>query len=164
MKEHEGNSAAMKAFRIITSCCLCCLEKCIRFISKNAYIKTAITGDGFCFAAFRSYKLIFNHLLAFGATNSITAILMIVGKIMVCIASMLFGYVWVNYSPAFTDKSSDTYITSSLFISIAVLMMAYLVSEAFFNVFHVTIDTIMLAYCIVSVVIVVIVVVVVVVV
>lgn len=148
LKEHEGNSAAMKAFRCITRCCLCCLEKCIRFISKNAYIKTAITGDGFCFAAFRSYKLIFNHLLAFGATNSITAILMIVGKIMVCIASMLFGYVWVNYSPAFTDKSSDTYITSSLFISIAVLMMAYLVSEAFFNVFHVTIDTIMLAYCI----------------
>ena len=151
MKEHEGNSAAIKALRCITKCCLCCLEKCIRFISKNAYIKTSISGDGFCFAAFRSYKLIFNHLLAFGATNSITAILMIVGKIMVCIASMLFGYVWVNYSPAFTDKSSDTYITSSLFISIAVLMMAYLVSEAFFNVFHVTIDTIMLAYCIVSV-------------
>merc|ERR1712195_109435 len=123
-------------------CCSCCLEKCIRFLSKNAYIHTAIHGDAFCFASVRSYHLIFNNLLAFGATNTITSILMLVGKIMVCVASMLFGYVWVNYSATFNDPSKETCITSSLFISIAVLMLAYLVAESFFNVFHVTIDTI----------------------
>ena len=149
-KQGGEKNCAMRFVLMITKCCLCCLEKCIRFLSKNAYIHTAIHGDAFCFASVRSYHLIFNNLLAFGATNTITSILMLVGKIMVCVASMLFGYVWVNYSATFNDPSKETYITSSLFISIAVLMLAYLVAESFFNVFHVTIDTILLAYCMVS--------------
>jgi choline transporter-like protein 2/4/5 len=148
LKENaDANNCGMKAIRCAVRCCLCCLNKCLRFISKNAYIHTAVRGDGFCFAAFRSYKLIFNHLLAFGATSSITSILMIMGKIMVCFASMLVGYGWVAYTSSFNDPVSPTYVTSSLFISIAVLMMAYLVAEAFFGVFHIAIDTIMLSYC-----------------
>ena len=131
-------------------CCLWCLTKCIRFLSKQAYIYTAIKGQGFCFSAVRSYHLIFNHLLRFGATNSITAILMILGKVMVCLFSMMFGYAWVNYSAQFNDRTKDTYITSSLFISIAILMLSYLVAEAFFNIFHVAIDTSLLCYSLVG--------------
>ena len=153
MKKHNTGTPniAMRALKCMVSCCLYCLNKCIRFISKNAFIHTAMKGDAFCFASVRSYHLIFNHLLAFGATNSITAILMILGKCMVCIASMLFGYSWVNYSGTYSDPTKDTYVTSSLFISLCVLMLSYLVAESFFNVFHVCIDTIMLAYCIVSI-------------
>jgi hypothetical protein len=91
----------------------------------------------------------FNNLLRFGATNSITAILMILGKAMVCLFSMMFGYAWVNYSPTFNDRTKDTYVTSTLFISICILMLAYLVAEAFFNIFHVAIDTSLLCYCMV---------------
>ena len=69
---------------------------------------------------------------------------------MVCVASMLVGYCWVTYTSKFNDKTSEDYISSSIFISIAVLMMAYLVAESFFNVFHVAIDTILMSYCIVS--------------
>ena len=139
-------------FKMITCmlrCCLACLEKCIRFLSKQSYIYTAIKGNGFCFSAVRSYTLMFNNLLRFGATNSITAILMILGKAMVCLFSMMFGYAWVNYSPTFNDRTKDTYVTSSLFISICILMLAYLVAEAFFNIFHVAIDTSLLCYCMV---------------
>merc|ERR1711871_427076 len=137
-------------FRMISCvlrCCLCCLEKCIRFLSKQSYIYTAIKGNGFCFSAVRSYSLMFNNLLRFGATNTITSILMILGKAMVCLFSMMFGYAWVNYSSTFNDRTKPTYVTSSLFISICILMLAYLVAEAFFNIFHVTIDMSLLCYC-----------------
>jgi len=148
MKQHsENNSCMMKAFRCIIRCCLCCLERCIRFISKNSYIHTSMKGDGFCFAAVRSYRLIFRHLLSFGATNTITSILMIIGKMMVCVSSMLVSYSWVTYDPQFTNPQSPTYLSSTLFISIIVLTMAYLVAESFFNVFHVCIDTVLMCYC-----------------
>ena len=151
MRKHEDQqNCCMKVLRKVIQCCLWCLEKCIRFISKSSYIHTAIKGDAFCFAAVRSYRLIFNNLLAYGATNTITAALMTIGKIMVCVASMLVGYCWVTYTSKFNDKTSEDYISSSIFISIAVLMMAYLVAESFFNVFHVAIDTILMSYCIVS--------------
>ena len=104
-------------------------------------------GDGFCFAAVRSYRLIFRHLLSFGATNTITSILMIIGKMMVCVSSMLVSYSWVTYDPQFTNPQSPTYLSSTLFISIIVLTMAYLVAESFFNVFHVCIDTVLMCYC-----------------
>jgi hypothetical protein len=141
------NKCWFKMITFMLKCCLACLEKCIRFLSKQSYIYTAIKGNGFCFSAVRSYTLMFNNLLRFGATNSITAILMILGKAMVCLFSMMFGYAWVNYSSTFNDRTKDTYVTSSLFISICILMLAYLVAEAFFNIFHVAIDTSLLCYC-----------------
>lgn len=147
MKQHGGDSRAMKCLRCMIGCCLACLAKCIRFISKNSYIHTSIKGDAFCFAAVRSYRLIFKHLLSFGATNMITEILMVVGKIMVCCASMLFSYSWIQYTPKFSQKTSPDYLSSTLFISIIVLTLAYLVAESFFNVFNVAIDTILMSYC-----------------
>jgi choline transporter-like protein 2/4/5 len=147
MKQHGGDSRAMKCLRCMIGCCLACLAKCIRFISKNSYIHTSIKGDAFCFAAVRSYRLIFKHLLSFGATNMITEILMVVGKIMVCCASMLFSYSWIQYTPKFSEKTSPDYLSSTLFISIIVLTLAYLVAESFFNVFNVAIDTILMSYC-----------------
>jgi len=150
MKQHGGDSRAIRCLRCMIGCCLACLAKCIRFISKNSYIHTSIKGDAFCFAAVRSYRLIFKHLLSFGATNLITEILMVVGKIMVCCASMLFSYTWIQYTPKFSEKASPDYLSSTLFISIIVLTLAYLVAESFFNVFNVAIDTILMSYCMVS--------------
>jgi hypothetical protein len=150
MKQHGGDSRAIRCLRCMVGCCLACLAKCIRFISKNSYIHTSIKGDAFCFAAVRSYRLIFKHLLSFGATNLITEILMVVGKIMVCCASMLFSYTWIQYTPKFSEKASPDYLSSTLFISIIVLTLAYLVAESFFNVFNVAIDTILMSYCMVS--------------
>jgi hypothetical protein len=150
MKQHGGDSRGIRCLRCMIGCCLACLAKCIRFISKNSYIHTSIKGDAFCFAAVRSYRLIFKHLLSFGATNLITEILMVVGKIMVCCASMLFSYTWIQYTPKFSEKASPDYLSSTLFISIIVLTLAYLVAESFFNVFNVAIDTILMSYCMVS--------------
>jgi len=147
MKNSGVENRAMKCLRCMIGCCLACLAKCIRFISKNSYIHTSIKGDAFCFAAVRSYRLIFTHLLSFGATNMITEILMVVGKIMVCCASMLFSYSWIQYTPKFSEKTSPDYLSSTLFISIIVLTLAYLVAESFFNVFNVAIDTILMSYC-----------------
>lgn len=154
--QHKMNSASEELknkcwYKFITcciSCCLHCLERCMKFVSKQAYIHTAIAGDAFCHAAYSSFKLIFNNLLRFGATNSLTAILMILGKIFVMCASALFGYAWVSNASQFTERSSESYVTSKLFIAVVILMTSYLVAEAFFNVFHVAIDSVLLSYCI----------------
>ena len=35
----------------VVHCCLWCLEKCVRYITMNAYIMIAIEGKGFCLSA-----------------------------------------------------------------------------------------------------------------
>lgn len=41
-----------------TRCCLACFERFIRFISHNAFIMMAITGDGFCTSAHQAFYLV----------------------------------------------------------------------------------------------------------
>lgn len=48
-------------------CCLWCLEKCLKFINKNAYIETALYGLDFCNAACKAFGTILRNLMAFGA-------------------------------------------------------------------------------------------------
>jgi len=52
-KKTKGSycAAPMDIALCCCQCCLWCLEKCIRFISRQAYIQTALVGYNFCKAA-----------------------------------------------------------------------------------------------------------------
>jgi len=49
------------------SCCLWCLEKCMKFVNNQAYIQIALTGDSFCDAAKRAFWLILRNIGEIGA-------------------------------------------------------------------------------------------------
>ncbi|KAL7547692.1 hypothetical protein ACHAWF_010968, partial [Thalassiosira exigua] len=57
-KADEMNSSIAKAVLCCCQCCFYCLEKIMRFINKNAYIKTAIFGTSFCTSAKEAFFLI----------------------------------------------------------------------------------------------------------
>ena len=44
-------------------CCFWCLEKCLRFLNKNAYIGIAIYGKNFCKAAKDAFFLLLRNAL-----------------------------------------------------------------------------------------------------
>ncbi|KAH8098857.1 choline transmembrane transporter [Aureococcus anophagefferens] len=56
----EG-SRVVKAVLDCVTACLVAVEKCVRFLNKNAYIQTALHGVGFCRAGFRAFALIATH-------------------------------------------------------------------------------------------------------
>jgi choline transporter-like protein 2/4/5 len=60
--DEAGESKIKKAIMCVVQCCLWCLEKCMKFISKNSYIYTALSGTSFCYSAFKSFFLILNNL------------------------------------------------------------------------------------------------------
>ena len=57
-KADEMDSSIAKAILCCCQCCFYCLEKCMRFINKNAYIQTAIFGTSFCTSAKEAFFLI----------------------------------------------------------------------------------------------------------
>mmetsp|Transcript_14870 Transcript_14870/g.25406 ORF Transcript_14870/g.25406 Transcript_14870/m.25406 type:complete len:555 (+) Transcript_14870:337-2001(+) len=57
-KADEMDSSIAKAILCCCQCCFYCLEKCMRFINKNAYIQTAIFGSSFCTSAKEAFFLI----------------------------------------------------------------------------------------------------------
>ncbi|CAM9698239.1 unnamed protein product [Ectocarpus sp. 4 AP-2014] len=66
--EKSGN----KVVQYIACCCVCCfwcLENCLRFINKNAYVQTAIFSTNFCTSARNAFYLIARNIARVAAVS-----------------------------------------------------------------------------------------------
>lgn len=81
----------------VTRCCLDCLERFIKFITKNAYIQMAITGKSFCASAWNAFCLILKNAMRFGAVNSIGFIFNVLGVAFISAANGLVVYASLHY-------------------------------------------------------------------
>lgn len=84
-----------------TRCCLDCLERFIKFISKNAYIQCAITGKNFCASAWNAFVLILTNALRFGTASSIGFIFVMLGTLFVGTANAMICYCVLTYVEQF---------------------------------------------------------------
>jgi choline transporter-like protein 2/4/5 len=141
--EQAGESKVKKIIMCLVQCCLWCLEKCVKFISKNAYIYTALKGTSFCWSAFKSFFLILNNLAGFGITSLLTMLLLLMGKLAVVVVSCYFCYLWLNYDPVLSVK-----VASDILPVITTGLIAFFVSTAFFEIVGNTMDTVLLNYCV----------------
>ena len=76
----SGNKIAQYVICII-SCCLWCLEKCMKFLNKHAYILTAIYCYSFCKACRRAFFLLLRNILRVAAVNMVASFLLMIGKV-----------------------------------------------------------------------------------
>lgn len=88
----------------LVKCLLCatrylldCFERCIKFLTKNAYIQIAITGKNFCAAAWNALILIMKNAMRFGAVNTIGFIFNVLGVGFIAGANGCFVYAMLHY-------------------------------------------------------------------
>lgn len=62
-------------------CCMWCLEKCMKFLNKNAYIQTAIYGYSFCKACRAAFFLIARNILRVTAVSMVSDFVLLLGKV-----------------------------------------------------------------------------------
>jgi solute carrier family 44 (choline transporter-like protein), member 2/4/5 len=90
-----------------TSYLLMCLERFIKFISKNAYIQIAITSKNFCMAAWNAFILILKNALRFGTANSIGFIFNVLGVAFITAANTLVVYALIHYYEPYKGLASN---------------------------------------------------------
>ena len=73
----------VKCLLCCTSYLLACLDRCIKFITKNAYIQVALTSKNFCRSAWNAFMLIVKNMFRFGAVASVGGIFMFLGRIFI---------------------------------------------------------------------------------
>ena len=73
-------------------CCFCCMEKCLKFLNKNAYIQTAIFSTPFCVSARRAFFLIVRNAARVASLTYVSAAILIVGKLFISAATTLIAY------------------------------------------------------------------------
>jgi len=137
----ERSKAADYAFKCV-QCLLACFERFIKFLDKNAYIMVAIYGYSFCQGARRGFDLLASNILRVAALNCVTGFLIFLGKLFVCMVTTLAAFVVLSRADT-NDETTYDYMLPVIAISI----LSYAIATAFFSVFDMAVDTLLLCFC-----------------
>lgn len=120
----------------VLKCLVWCIEKCLKFINKQAYIQTAIFGYSFCKASRMGFFLILRNALRISAVSVVSQIVLFISKVFVTLTSAVGGYYYLSMK--FGDELNYLMLPTLL-----VGIVAYAVSEMFNEVFGMAISTIL---------------------
>jgi len=116
-------------------CCLFCLERCMKFVSKNAYIQTAIFGHSFCKGAHEAFYLILRNAARMAAVGLVSELSMWICKLFIvggcCVAS------FYGIQEVYPDE-----VTSVGGLVVAVAFLSWFIADMFTEVLGIAISTI----------------------
>eukprot|EP00640_Fibrocapsa_japonica_P000844 CAMPEP_0113952300 /NCGR_PEP_ID=MMETSP1339-20121228/90330_1 /TAXON_ID=94617 /ORGANISM="Fibrocapsa japonica" /LENGTH=739 /DNA_ID=CAMNT_0000960877 /DNA_START=109 /DNA_END=2330 /DNA_ORIENTATION=+ /assembly_acc=CAM_ASM_000762 len=133
--ESTGNTV-VKAFFCCLQCCLWCLDKCIRFINKNAYIQTALFSYGFFTACVKSFQLILRNV---GRVTAVTVVGEFVIKVMQLVIVGVSGAVAYFVMDSYLEEELNSLIVPTIFV----MVLAWYISTKFAEIFGMAILTIL---------------------
>ena len=86
-EQASGGNKLVKAIVCVAECILKCIEKICDYINESAFAYIAITGDGFCEAAWKGFLLNVKHTLEFTFANWIAKVFILLGKVAVTVVN-----------------------------------------------------------------------------
>ena len=95
-----GDSKLARLSCICVVYCIGCIERCVRYLSRNAYVLTMLNGTPFCTSAGEALSLLTKHALKVSLARSIGSAFLLLGKIFVLAACAAVGA--IACSPALT--------------------------------------------------------------
>ena len=128
------------AFKLI-GCILYCFEKCVKYVSKMAYITTAISGTSFCVSAYRSIQLFQRESSLISIVYMISQFILTLSKVLISLTSGCLAYLWLTYG--FPEGEG---VSNAAFPLLLSMIFGYFVAEAVLDVYTTGIDTILLCY------------------
>eukprot|EP00640_Fibrocapsa_japonica_P000767 CAMPEP_0113938732 /NCGR_PEP_ID=MMETSP1339-20121228/5151_1 /TAXON_ID=94617 /ORGANISM="Fibrocapsa japonica" /LENGTH=593 /DNA_ID=CAMNT_0000941985 /DNA_START=62 /DNA_END=1843 /DNA_ORIENTATION=+ /assembly_acc=CAM_ASM_000762 len=129
--QKKANKAGGKVLQVVLCCCQCCLwclEQCMKFMNKNAYIQTALFGYSFCKAARKAFSLIARNILRVAAVALVGNYVLLIGKLVITVGATFLAFVTLD--AAYVDKLHGLYAPT-----IVVFILSYVVSHMFVEVF-----------------------------
>ena len=144
-KLREKNKAMQMLFKII-HCCLWCLEKCLKFLSRNAYIMTAMKGTGFCKSCKDAIMLMIANMGRVAVVNLISALLLFLGKLAIAVGTGVVAYLWLENDLAY-KAGGDKALHSTAPVMVVTVLLGYMIATSFMYVYDLAIDTILLCFC-----------------
>ncbi|CAI2387634.1 unnamed protein product [Moneuplotes crassus] len=138
LENANPTNAALKFFLCLVSYCISCLNRIIKFITKNAYIQVALTSKHFCLSAFNAFILILRNAARFTFVEWIAFMFNILGKILIVTLTCLISYIILELWTGI-NKDLSSYLGPILMIAV----ISYLIAMVFFSVFSIAGNTIL---------------------
>ena len=121
----------------IASCLAClvaCIEKCISFLNKHAYVQVALTGKGFCTSAKNAFMLLLRNAGRVAVLGSTGVLVHLVLKLVMVGSTVVGGY----YLLIFWHEDDIYSVVGPL---ILYFLIGYVVANLVCTVFGMAVDT-----------------------
>jgi hypothetical protein len=130
----SAKNKVMEQIAKVVKYCLACLERCIKFLNKNAYIQIALLGKNFCVSAWNAFMLIVRNMGRIAALAGIGAIVGAIGMVFITVGTGVLGYfILVALHP--DDLKAPAFITFLFFV------IGYIIAKMFMTVFALAVDS-----------------------
>ncbi|XP_065916775.1 choline transporter-like protein 2 [Dysidea avara] len=144
--QKKKEALVIRIILCLFQCCFWCLEKILRYVSRQAYIEIAMYGSDFCEATCRVANLLLRNILRTAVKDNIVQLLLFLGKLCIVgvvalIAWLLFGG-YSNYGEDIWGRELNFYLLPILVL----VVVAYLIASGFTGVFLMAVDTIFICF------------------
>jgi len=146
-KDLQKHDVVLRMFVKCMTCCLWCLEKCLQYITKSAYILIAIKGESFCAATKDAFTLLFANIGTIGITQSICSFLMILSDLLLVMASSILFWLFIDNRETY-KVHGDTPLSNEFVPVLVVFVLSAFVAHTFMGVYGMAVDTVLLCFCI----------------
>lgn len=123
------NNMCVKVLICVTRCFISCLDRCVRCITKNAYIQIALTSENFCVSVWNAFFLLVRNAARYSFVTSLGAILMFLGKAVIVTSSGFIGYVIIM------NSYLEDEVYSPILPVVVIVAIAYLIGSIFLSVY-----------------------------
>lgn len=137
LHEATGGNSCTRCMLACCNCCLHCFDRFIRYLTKNAYIYMALSGEGFCSSALNAFVLILKNAAKFAFVDRIADIFMWLAKMFISTATTLASW------PILNAMASVEEVFWPLFM---IFLLSYMISHTFIAIFDVSANTILQCY------------------
>lgn len=148
-KQTQGAQNANMVLKVVmkaTHCCLWCLEKCLKFLSKNAYIMIAMKGKGFCSAAKDAFFTILANIAQVGTVAAISGILLLLAKVLIAVGCSILVFFAIDQNEEFGVGGTQE-LASPVIPILLTAILSWFVASTFMGVYEMAIDTILICFC-----------------
>uniref|UniRef100_A0A8C2WNJ5 Choline transporter-like protein n=1 Tax=Cyclopterus lumpus TaxID=8103 RepID=A0A8C2WNJ5_CYCLU len=147
--DHKLKDAQNKCAKFLLSCmkcCFWCLEKCIKFLNRNAYIMIAIYGKSFCPSARDAFFLLMRNIVRVAVLDKVTDFLLFLGKLLIVGIVGIFSFFFFSGRIRTMEEAAPS--LNYYWVPILTLVVAsYLIAHGFFSVYAMCVDTLFLCFC-----------------
>ena len=109
-KAAQDSNKLAKAAMCMCKCCLWCLECCMKFITRQAYLMMAIVGENFCFSAKKMFYFSLRNVAKVGVTHGVAGIILFFGKVLVIGLTVVFSFLIITKEPTLASQGVDPLI------------------------------------------------------
>ncbi|KAH8851205.1 Choline transporter-like protein 2 [Schistosoma japonicum] len=142
IKLKKANNPIAAFFLKCFSCCFWLLEKCLRFINRNAFIMIAIYGQNFCSASGSALSLLSRNLVRLVVVDKVTDFILFIGKLV--IVGSVGGMAYIYLEGILIGLRPNLHYT---FAPLCIIILcSYLVASLFSNVFETGVETTFLCF------------------